>query len=122
MLLLQLLELLLLLLLLMHEGKGYITGGSCSLQGGMNQRGPDDRAWPRGHRATSSHDAASSCSGSSRDGILHGRHAVVLDDLLHQHAITRTQTARCKAGPAPWAASTTAAATTHAAPQRTTLG
>lgn len=98
MLLLHLLKLLLLLLLLVHEGDGYITGGSCSLQGSMDQWRPDDRAWPRRHCATSSHDAASSCRGCS-NGILHGRHAVVFDNLLYQHAITGTQTASCKASP-----------------------
>ena len=92
MLLLQLLELLLLLLLLVHEGNGYITGGSSSLQGSVDQRRPDDWAWPWRHRTTSSHDSASSC-GSCSNGILHGWHAVVFDNLLHQHAVTGTQTA-----------------------------
>lgn len=86
MLLLQLLQLLLLLLLLMHEGNGYITGGSCCLQWGMDQRGPDNGPWPRGHSATSPNDSTTSCSSSN--SILHGRHAVMFNNLLHQYAVS----------------------------------
>lgn len=107
MLLLKLLKLL--LLLLVHEGDCYIAGGSSSsLQGGVDKRRPDDRAWPRRHCATSS------CS-SSRDGILHGRHAVVFDNLLHQHAVTGAQS------PGTRTPGTTASTATHTAPQRTAL-
>lgn len=115
MLLLQLLELLLLLLLLVHEGNGYITGGCRSLQRGVNQRRPDNRAWPRRHGAASSHDSAPSCSGSS-DGILHGRHTVVFDNLLYQHAVTGAQTACGEASSASWTTSSPASTTTHTAP------
>lgn len=114
-LLLQLLQLLLLLLLLVHEGNGYITCCSRSLQGSMDQRRPDDGAWPRRHRATSS-------SGSSgRDGILHGWHAVVFNNLLHQHAVTGTQTSCCHTTTS-WTPPTPASTTTHAATKRTALG
>ena len=115
MLLLQLLELLLLLLLLLvHEGNGYITGGSCCLEGGVNQWCPDDWAWPRRNCATSSHDAASSCS-CGRKRILHGWHAVMFDNLLYQHTVTGTQTSCCKPRTSQ-TPSTPATTPTHTAP------
>lgn len=112
--LLQLLKLLLLLLLLVHQGYGYITGGSCSLKGGVNQRRPDDRTWPGRHRAASSRDPAPTCGGGGCDGVLHGRHTVVFDNLLHQDAVTGAQTAR-RETPSTSRASAPAPVT-HAAP------
>ncbi|TNN80994.1 hypothetical protein EYF80_008650 [Liparis tanakae] len=106
---------LLLLLLLVHEGDGDVAGGSGSLQRGVDQRTPDDRAWPRRHRATSTDDSAPSRRGSSRDGVLHGQHAVVFDDLLHQHAVVGAQT------PGPRTPRTAAPTAAHAARQRTAL-
>lgn len=110
--LLQLLKLL--LLLLVHEGDGHITGGCGRLQRGVDQWGPDDGAWPGGHRAAAPHDSTSSCCCCS-DGLLHGRHAVVFDNLLDQHAVTGTQTACCKTSS--WTASSPTSTTAHAAPQ-----
>lgn len=117
MLLLQLLELMLLLLLLVHQGYGYITGGSCSLQGRMNQRGPDDRTWAGRHRAASSRDPTPTCSGGCY-GILHGRHTVMFDNLLHQDAVAGAQAACCKAAASSTSRtpSTPASTVTHTAP------
>lgn len=112
MLLLQLLQLMLLLLLLVHQGYGYVTGSGRSLQGSVDQRGPDDRPRPRRHCPASSRDPAPACSGGC-DGVLHGRHAVVFDDLLHQDAVAGAQAACRQASSA---SGTPASTVTHTAP------
>lgn len=81
---------LLLLLLLVHEGDGHVSRSGRRLERSVDQWSPDQWVGHRGDRTTSSRGPSPSCSGSS-DGLLHGWHAVVFNDLLNQHAVTGAQ-------------------------------